>query len=424
MKKLNEVLNRVLDKITPEKNEVKIVEKEVKNFIEKFKKDIKKNKIKADIFTGGSFAKGTAIRKKLHDVDLFVRFSKEYPNEKLSSLLKRLLKNKKNVKLIHGSRDYYRVFFGESFFIELIPVYRITRPKDAENITDLSYSHVNYVKKKTKDKKLLNEIKLAKAFCQAQRVYGAESYIKGFSGYSIELLIIHYGSFVKLLRAIANSKDEKIVIDQERLYKNKKEVLMDLNGSKLDSPIVLIDPTHKARNALAALSEESFNKFKNAAKKFLKSPSIKDFFPDKLNLGKLKEDALKNKNEFIEINLKTNKQEGDIAGSKLKKFYNHLSKEISKYFEIKRKGFSYGGKKQANCFFVVKKRKEIVIGGPLTKDKKNIAKFRKKHKNTFAKKGRIYSRVKVNFSLDNFLKGWISKNKVKLREMDVLGVEF
>jgi hypothetical protein len=38
-------------------------------------------------------------------------------------------------------------------------VIKINNPEECENITDLSYSHVNYINGKAKDKKLKNEIK-------------------------------------------------------------------------------------------------------------------------------------------------------------------------------------------------------------------------------------------------------------------------
>ena len=56
----------------------------------------------------------------------------------------------------------------------------------------------------------------------------------------------------------------------------------------------------------------------------------------------------------------TNKQEGDVAGSKLLKFYNHLTTQIERYFEIKNKGFEYNQGKTAKYFFVVKSKKEII----------------------------------------------------------------
>ena len=422
VKKINNILNKILENIDCKEQE-RFIEKELKLFLDKIKKKIISEKIDAEIFVGGSFAKKTIIKKKVHDVDIFIRFSPKYEEKQFSTLLKKILKGFKNALLIHGSRDYYQIKIDDSFFMEVVPVLKINNVKQARNITDLSYLHVKYVNKKVKSEKILKEIKLAKAFCEAKGIYGAESYIKGFSGYSLELLIIHYKTFLNFLKKISESKQEKIVIDIEKHYKNKNQILLDLNESKLGSPIILIDPTHKQRNALAALSQETFEKFKQDASKFLKSPSINDFEVQTIDLEKIKQNAKKNKQEFILLQTKTNKQEGDIAGSKLLKFYNHLTKEIQKQFEIKERGFNYNSKKSARYFFVGKKKKEIILEGPNAKDNKNANKFKKKHKKTFIKKGKLYAKKDIISNLKDFIVQWKANNLRKLKEMDVSGLD-
>ena len=253
---INSILIEILEKVEPPKKELDIIKNSLEDFIKKFEKKLKILKINAEVFVGGSFAKNTVIKKDYYDVDVFIRFDKKYGNEEISKLTGKILKGFVNVSIIHGSRDYFRVKISPSFFIEIIPVRKIKNPKDAENITDLSYSHVNYIKRKIKSQKLLDEMKLAKMFCYANHCYGAESYIKGFSGYSLELLIYYYGSFLKFIKTISKMEN-KIVLDIEKQYKNKQEILMDLNSSKLKSPIVLIDPTYKQRNTLAALSHSN-----------------------------------------------------------------------------------------------------------------------------------------------------------------------
>ena len=99
------------------------------------------------------------------------------------------------------------------------------------------------------------------------------------------------------------------------------------------------------------------------------------------------------------------------------KFYNHLSEEIERFFEIKDKGFNYNGKKAARYFFVVKSREEVVIDGPDIKDKENLEAFEKKHKNYFTKKGKIYAKELVDFSLKEFISKWNGKNSKKIKEM-------
>ena len=258
---------------------------------------------------------------------------------------------------MHGSRDYFKIRKSKSFVLEVVPVLRIKKPSEAENITDLSYFHVNYVKKKFPNK-IFNEIILAKTFCHANKCYGAESYINGFSGYGLEVLVYYYGSFVKFVTAISKiKKGEKKVIDVEKHFKNRSEVLMDLNSSKLQSPIIFVDPTFKQRNVLAALSEETFQKFQKACKDFLKNPKIECFVEDKVDFKKLEDEAKRRKNDFILLNIKTNKQRGDIAGSKLLKFYKHLEKEISKCFNVNKSHFEYDNEKSARCFFSVKTKK-------------------------------------------------------------------
>tara|TARA_Y100000310_G_scaffold197376_3_gene197479 strand:+ start:1004 stop:2278 length:1275 start_codon:yes stop_codon:yes gene_type:complete len=419
MKKINQILEEVSKKVKLSENDLKEIEISLKEFFKKLDKKIKSSKLDVEVFIGGSFAKKSMINKKMYDVDIYIRFHKRYEN--ISELTKKLLSNF-NATLIHGSRDYFRIKISSKIIFEIIPVIKIKKPEEAKNITDLSYFHVNYIKKKLKIKRITDEILIAKTFCHANQCYGAESYINGFSGYALELLIYHYGSFLKFIKAVSKIKDKdaKIVIDTEKHFKNKQEILMNLNNSKLQSPIIFIDPTYKQRNVLAALSHETFEKFKRTCKEFLKNPNMKFFEERKIDLEKIKKNAKLTGKELILIELKTNKQKGDIAGSKLLKFYNHLRNEISKYFEIKKLGFEYNDEKFAKCFFVVRRKKEILSKGPKTNDKKNLNRFKKKHKSSFVKSGRIYAKKKINFSVNDFIKAWKMKNKKLMKEMSMV----
>ncbi len=420
VKNINSILKEVLARVEPTKEESKQVKNLLKDFLEKLGKRIKSGKINAEVFVGGSFAKSTVIRKDCYDVDVFIRFDKKHKN--ISDLTKKILKNVKNVSIIHGSRDYFKMKVSKDFFFEVIPVRKIKNPRKAENITDLSYSHVKYIKRKIKSEKILDDIRLAKAFCYGNNCYGAESYVNGFSGYALELLIYYYGGFLKFLRAMTKIKEQK-VIDIEKHHKSRKRILMDINAAKIQSPIVLIDPTYKQRNALAALSDETFRAFQKACKKFLKNPTIKAFEIEKIDFEKARRNAKKKNYEFILLEARTKKQEGDIAGSKLLKFHRHLGKEIEKYFEIKSKGFEYNGKKSAKYFFTVKKKPELLIRGPLTSQKEHVKKFKKKYKKVFTKKHKIYAKQKLNFTLKKFLNDWKKKHAQKIKDMAISGLQ-
>lgn len=422
--KNNKIFKEVLEKIKPSKEELKFINSSLSDFLKKVNKKIKVKKLKAEIFIGGSFAKNTLIKKDHYDIDIFIRYDAKYKDNDLSGITEKILGDFKDILKIHGSRDYFVIKIKDDLFFEVVPVKKIKNQKEAVNITDLSYSHVKYIKNKIKSDKILDEIRIAKAFCYSNNCYGAESYINGFSGYALELLIYYYKSFEKFLKEMVKvNHSDKLVIDIEKYYKNKHQVMMDLNSAKLHSPVILIDPTYKQRNALAALSKETLENFKKEARVFLKKPSIKSFEIKKLDLASIKKSAEKKKNEFILIETKTDKQEGDIAGSKLLKFFRHLENEIKKFFDVKNKGFNYNKNQSARYFFVVKNKGEIIVEGPNREDKENVLNFKKKHKNIFTKSKKIYAKEKINFSLKKFIEMWKERNQRKIEEMSITGLE-
>jgi len=421
MATIKEVLKEEIALIKPSSEELSRIEPELKILIKSIEEKIKKQKISAEIFIGGSFAKKTLIKKEKYDIDIFVRFDKIKDESKLSIILQKLLP--KNAKKIHGSRDYFSLnqeIGTISVDFEIIPVIKIKNPLEAKNIMDLSYFHVNYVKKKiAKNPKLADEIKLAKAFVHFQGCYGAESYINGFSGYALELLVIYYKTFVNFIKGIVKNKGEKIIIDSEKFYKNKEAILRGINEAKLSSPIILIDPTFKERNAVAALSEDTFKIFKESCVKFMKKPSY-DFFKKKDNISLLEK---KYKNKLIKINLSTEKQAGDIAGTKLKKFFGFFCSKIERYFEIKERYFEYDEKSNiGKVYLVLNPKKEIIFHGPPVEMEDRLREFKKEHKKVVIKAGKSYAIEKMNLSFDKFLNDFSNKDEKILREMGIINV--
>jgi len=381
--KNNEVLNKELEYISLCAEEKEEIKKIVSELILKLKKEGLIAKI------GGSLAKGTMIKKDTQDIDLFIVFKNK---EELTNLENKLLKTNLSFVKLHGSRDYFQIKM-DKFTVELIPVIGIKNPDNAENVTDLSLMHVDYVLKKiNKNKKLADEIKLAKAFCYAQGCYGAESYIRGFSGYALELLVIYFGSFINFIKKI----DKERIIDPKKLYKNKQKIKEELNESKILSPVVLIDPTNKLRNACSSLSEETFNKFISASKKFIKCPSLKLFEKQVMDIDKIQKQAISKKAKIIQMRLYTDRQEGDIAATKMKKFYEFIVNELkNKSQKVLFSSFSYDGGQESFGFLTIKENKKIIMPGPSIKLKEAVKSFKQAHKNTFTKGNKIYSRRNI-----------------------------
>lgn len=409
----------------PSKKETESLKKEASLLIGAIKKSAAKKKIKVELFIGGSLAKGTLVKKEVSDIDIFARFapSKKDLSDLLESILEKASKEM-NYKMtrVHGSRDYFKLQKKKELVFEIVPVLKIKKPKEAQNVTDLSYFHVNYLENKVNKNGISKQIVLAKAFCKAQKVYGAESYIGGFSGYGLECLIVYYKSFENMAKAIVKAKG-KLIIDSEKMYKNENDVLLEINESKLQSPIVLVDPTWKERNVLAALSEESFKIFQSALKNFLIGPNIK-FFEEKKGIEKetMKNFARKMNAKFIETTLKTDRQAGDIAGTKLKKFYSLLINEIEDKFTILKKDFEYEGEKTAKVCLVLKSKKENIVRGPFISLIQDNLAFKKKHKDIFEKEGRLYAREKIKESIEKFIENYKKNQKNKINSMGITEV--
>src|SRR3989344_743527 len=415
----NPLLKKQASLLELDKETKRSLENKTKLLVSLIKEEIERQNIQAATFLGGSFAKGTLIKKDVYDVDLFIRFDWRY--EDLSGLLAKIVEkiSKKAhmpFKLLHGSRDYFQLIADKSLVFEIIPVYQIKKPKEARNVTDLSYFHVSYVKKKLHNDQLRAQVMLAKRFCQAQRVYGAESYVRGFSGYGLECLIIHYKSFLNMLKKLVKVK-ERVIIDLDKHYKNESDVLLSVNESRLKSPIILVDPTWKERNVLAALSKERFNRFQEVARSFLASPSssffeVKEFNPEAK--GKSSKNA-----ESLHLKIKTDKQAGDIAGTKMKKFSEFLSHELGHYFEISKKDYVYSGEQESDFYIILKRKDKIILFGPPKGMEAHAQAFKKAHKNVFEKSGRLYSELKIDFSAKQFVQKFIKEEKDKIKEMGI-----
>lgn len=382
--KKESILQEILLEISPSTEDLKLIEKRTKEII----KILKRFGLKAQI--GGSFAKKTMLKKLNQDVDLFIVLEKDRI-DKFEQLLK---KTKLKFEIVHGSRDYARIR-EENLVFELTPVLKFTKPELAENVTDFSLIHVKYIKDIiSKKPKLADEIRLAKAFCHAQDCYGAESYIGGFSGYALEVLVCHYGGFINFLNKIQKEN----VIDPAKQFKNKNEILRELNQSKLISPIILINPTYKYRNVCAGLTKETFELFSESAKSFLDSQS-KDFFKKKefiLNDFKEKYKDL----DIYELDIKTNSQEGDVAGTKMKKFFRFIIKELErKEQKIIDNKFIYSDGQEATGYLAIEKKETIEIIGPKKDMEKAIKEFKKVRKEIYTSKGFICA--KENVSIEN-----------------------
>lgn len=360
----------ILKRVKPSESEEREIGKKVKKFVDKLNSKLEN----AKAIVGGSFAKGTWLKGN-HDIDVFVLFEDDKDSSDI--LEKALTKCFGKVVRVHGSRDYFNLVKYDLNF-EVVPVFRIEKSKEAKNITDVSHLHVRWVRSKLTPE-LADDVRIAKQFFKAQGVYGAETYIKGFSGYVVEILTINYGSFEKLMKAGSKLKVGEWI--------NVEDIKVKLNKDKL-SPLVVVDPVQDERNTAAALSLEKFNKFVGSCRAYLQKPNLSLF-----EIKKINEKDLRNRDLVI----KAWPLEGtnDVVGTKLFTAFERIKESlIIEGYVITNCGWNWN--EQALYWFDVKSKELSKFkehqGPPLDK-KEHVESFKMKHigKKIVEEEGKIYA---------------------------------
>lgn len=353
------------------------------------KNELKKQGVNAEVVVGGSYAKNTCL--KHYDIDIFVRFAKNPDSDLLEVILKNCFNS---VIRLHGSRDYFQVKYkGKN--IEIVPVLKIKKAEQAKNVTDVSFLHTEWVKKHLKKPE---EVKLAKLFTKANNVYGAESYINGFSGYILEILICKHRSFGNMVKAVSKWKP-KVFIDIAKYYKNKSQAIKKLNTAKTQSPIIIIDPVQMDRNAAASVSIETFSKFVLAAKKYVENPNIGLFKKTPFSLSKIKKEAKRFNTRFVVLEFEHLKGNPDIVNTKALKVFRYISKQLQlNKFEVFKAGHSL---ENGRFWFMIHPLRlpvhEKMIGPRIWANEANLKKFISKYKSVFLEEDHLAAVRKRKF---------------------------
>jgi tRNA CCA-adding enzyme len=380
----------------PSKEEKAKLKKTVSKFLDSFKdeKDVK-------FFLGGSYAKDTYLPGN-RDIDVFVKFNyKKYLNEDISSVLYVILRKKfKNVNIVHGSRDYYHILVNDIIF-EVVPVLDIKKASSAVNVMDVSPLHVAYVKKKLKKR---DDVRKLKALLKANHLYGAESYLQGFSGYVCEILVAHYGSFSKVLKAFSSVEDS-LTLDPAKHYSSKAIALKSLNKSKLGA-FVLIDPVQSDRNAAAGVSLNKLREFVKLCNSYDGSDSW--FVLSEVDVSSLK--------GYIVLDVVPLVGKKDVSLSKMRALLDRIVRSFSySGFTVK----DYGWDSSHYWFKVSKLSKTFRHYGPSLKYVEHVKVFRGKYgRKVKVASGKVYVELDREFSdprsfLENLVKEKFVKEKVK-----------
>ncbi len=277
------VCAEILNEITPSRQRRAEISTVAKKLEARVASACKKQGVKAAVRVEGSVAKDTWLTDE-PDVDVFMRVSTKIPHESLGkTCLKVARKATEGSKQVErfAEHPYLEAFMNE-VRVNIVPCYDVKRG-DWHSATDRTPYHTDFIRKCLR-KQLQGEVRLLKKFMKGIGVYGAEIKVGGFSGYLCELLVLHYGGFVDVLKAFARHR-QRILVDIEGHYKGRENEIELL----FKEPLVIVDPVDRGRNVASAVQAQKLHNFVAGARAFLNRPDKSFFYPPKAIALSLKE---------------------------------------------------------------------------------------------------------------------------------------
>lgn len=253
----------VLKRIKPSAEEDRKVLSVADELSKKVVSTAKRLKMHVEPMLVGSVAKGTHLKGP--DIDLFMLFPESTSVEELRKAGLEIGRKVVGGREHFAQHPYVRGDF-KGFQVDLVPAFRIRDTRKKMSAVDRTPFHTEFVKKHL-EKGKADEVRLLKRFMKGIECYGAEAKVQGFSGYLCELLIMRFGSFRGVLDA---AKDWKVgeVLD-----------LPGYPGKEFPEPLTFVDPVDPSRNVASAVVPDTLVRFVLASREYLRSPSVKFFFP-------------------------------------------------------------------------------------------------------------------------------------------------
>ncbi|HXG14246.1 MAG TPA: CCA tRNA nucleotidyltransferase [Candidatus Nitrosotenuis sp.] len=396
---MNKILKQAEKLIIPSEKLQKQKEAVVEKVIKLVEKQIVNYPQISGIEIVGSYAKGTWLPQKA-DVDIFIKFHTDVSEKDFTEFGKNI-----GFAALKDFDPYVR--YAEHPFVEahvndtkvnLVPCYDVMQG-NWKSSADRSPFHTRYMIKSLSGQ-MKNEVRLLKAFLKANDIYGAEIAKQGFSGYVSEVLVLNFGSFEGVIKAIAELKPGQVIGKTTKTF---------------DTPIVIIDPIDENRNLGAAISIENVGKFVLAARAFLKKPSLSFF--------KKKKFQMKSKTAFsnvVVISFRYRPRSPDIIWGQLKRAATSLATQIEQEgFSVLRKSVVISDNNMASLLFLLKSTKldyHRVRVGPDFFTAEHVEKFVRSNKKKstmmwISEEGKIHSLQKrCHVDAISFVKNLMKKN--------------
>ncbi|MCX6685452.1 MAG: CCA tRNA nucleotidyltransferase [Methanoregula sp.] len=210
----------------------------------------------------GSIARNTWVSGE-HDIDIFLLFhpslSREALEEQGMALARRIAAQFTDRFFEKYAEHPYIYASIDGIDVDIVPCYEVASATTIQSAVDRTPFHTRYITDKIDG--FIDDVLLLKQFAKTGGIYGSDQMTEGFSGYLCELLVLHYGGFIPLLKAAAEWRPGTIIDIEHHAAKTFNECL------------IVIDPVDPKRNVAAAVSLDRMVEFIELARGYLEKPS-------------------------------------------------------------------------------------------------------------------------------------------------------
>ena len=270
---MHSIFTDVLAVVKPTQQEIvniQIVAKDIISLVDKTAEDLQ---IEARGELVGSAARGTWL-SGAHDLDIFITFPESTTSEELEAngiSIARKVAQGCEMEERYAQHPYIHMRYA-GYEVDLVPCFKVKSASQIKSAVDRTPFHNRFIKEHING--MEDEVLLLKQFMKGCGAYGSELKNQGFAGYLVELLVIHYGSFTDVLKAVSRWH-HPVVIEDFVVYADDGCA----RNRGFDEPLIVIDPTDPNRNVAAAVSLTRMYEFVDAARSFIQNPDYEYFFP-------------------------------------------------------------------------------------------------------------------------------------------------
>lgn len=262
---LDAVIEQVRERVDPEPAERAALDGAVDGVLARTEAAIENRGLEASVIHVGSSARGTWVSGD-RDIDVFVQFDTAVTRDDLERYGLQIGRE----VLPDGHTEYaehpYVTGEYEGFAVDLVPCYSVEDATAIQSAVDRTPFHNAYLDGRI-DSAIAGAVRVFKQFLQGIGVYGSDLRTRGFSGYVVELLVLEYGGFEAMLRAVREWQPP-VRLDPA-----------DHGERTFTDPLVVIDPTDPERNVAAVVSETNVARLIHYARALLDDPDLSYFFP-------------------------------------------------------------------------------------------------------------------------------------------------